>query len=82
MNGRKVNIPSFRVIPGQEVRVAPKDREQISVKLAQEYASRGASVSWLSIDAEKAAGRLLELPTRDAIPVNATEQLIVELYSK
>jgi small subunit ribosomal protein S4 len=82
VNGRRVNIPSFRVVPGQEVRVAPKDREQISVKLAQEYASRGAAVSWLSIDAEKAAGRLLELPTRDAIPVNATEQLIVELYSK
>ena len=40
------------------------------------------TVSWLSVDAEKAAGRLLELPTRDAIPVNATEQLIVELYSK
>jgi small subunit ribosomal protein S4 len=82
VNGRKVNIPSYRVVPGQEVRVAPKDREQISVKLAQEYASRGSAVSWLSIDAEKAAGRLLELPTRDAIPVNATEQLIVELYSK
>jgi len=82
VNGRRVNIPSYHVVPGQEVRVAPKDREQISVKLAQEYASRGASVSWLSIDAEKAAGRLLELPTRDAIPVNATEQLIVELYSK
>jgi small subunit ribosomal protein S4 len=82
VNGRKVNIPSYRVVPGQEVRVTPKDREQLSVKLAQEYASRGTSVSWLSIDAEKAAGRLLELPTRDAIPVNATEQLIVELYSK
>ena len=82
VNGRKVNIPSYHVLPGQEVRVAPKDREQISVKLAQEYASRGAAVAWLSIDAEKAAGRLLELPTRDAIPVNATEQLIVELYSK
>ena len=82
VNGRKVDIPSYRVVPGQEVRVTPKDREQLSVKLSQEYASRGAPVSWLSIDAEKAAGRLLELPTRDAIPVNAQEQLIVELYSK
>ena len=82
VNGRRVNIPSYHVVPGQEVRVAPKDREQISVKLAQEYATRGAAVAWLSIDTEKAAGRLLELPTRDAIPVNATEQLIVELYSK
>ena len=82
VNGRKVDIPSYRVVPGQEVRVTPKDREQLSVKLSQEHASRGAPVSWLSIDTEKAAGRLLELPTRDAIPVNAQEQLIVELYSK
>jgi ribosomal protein S4 len=43
---------------------------------------RGQPVSWLSIDAEKASGRLLERPTRDAIPINAQEQLIVELYSK
>lgn len=82
VNGGKVDIPSFRVLPGQEIRVTPADRDLLTVRSAQEFASRGAPVSWLSIDSEKAAGRLLELPTRDAIPVNATEQLIVELYSK
>ncbi|MGH7582108.1 MAG: 30S ribosomal protein S4 [Gemmatimonadales bacterium] len=82
VNGRKVNVPSFHVLPGHEVRVTPKDREQLSVKLAQEQASRGAPVSWLSVDADNAAGRLVEFPARDAIPVNAQEQLIVELYSK
>jgi ribosomal protein S4 len=65
-----------------EVRVAPADRELLSVKVALDLASRGAPVSWLSVDSGTAAGRLLELPTRDAIPVNALEQLIVELYSK
>jgi ribosomal protein S4 len=50
--------------------------------VAQEFASRGQPVSWLSVDSEKASGRLLERPTRDAIPINAQEQLIVELYSK
>lgn len=82
VNGRKVNVPSFRVLPGMEVRVTPADRELVSVKAAQEQASRGAPVGWLSVDADKAAGRLVELPTRDAIPLNAQEQLIVELYSK
>ncbi|HEX3926448.1 MAG TPA: 30S ribosomal protein S4 [Gemmatimonadales bacterium] len=82
VNGRKVDIPSFRCATGQEIRVAPGDREMVVVRAAQEQASRGAPVSWLSIDTEKAAGRLVELPTRDAIPVNALEQLIVELYSK
>jgi small subunit ribosomal protein S4 len=82
VNGRKVDIPSFRVLPGQEIRVTPADRDLLTVRSAQEFAARGAPVSWLTIDTEKAAGRLLELPTRDAIPVNAMEQLIVELYSK
>jgi small subunit ribosomal protein S4 len=82
VNGKKVDIPSYRVLPGMEVRVAPADRELLSVKVALDLASRGAPVSWLSVDSGTAAGRLLELPTRDAIPVNALEQLIVELYSK
>jgi small subunit ribosomal protein S4 len=82
VNGKRVDIPSFKVLPGQEVRVAPASRENLSVKVAQEFASRGQPVSWLSVDAEKASGRLLERPTRDAIPINAQEQLIVELYSK
>jgi small subunit ribosomal protein S4 len=82
VNGHRVDIPSYRVAPGEEVRVAPTSRELVAVKLAQESAARGAPVSWLSVDQDKAAGRLVERPTRDTIPINAQEQLIVELYSK
>jgi small subunit ribosomal protein S4 len=82
VNGRRVDIPAYRVVPGQEVRVAPDSRELVAVKLAQEGWSRGQPVSWLSVDQDKAAGRFTERPTRDAIPINAQEQLIVELYSK
>jgi small subunit ribosomal protein S4 len=82
INGHRVDIASYRVEPGEEVRVAPSSRELVAVKLAQESAARGAPVSWLSVDREKAAGRLVERPTRDTIPINAQEQLIVELYSK
>ena len=57
-------------------------RELVAIKLAQEAASRGQPVSWLSVDTDKAAGRMTERPTREAIPINAQEQLIVELYSK
>jgi small subunit ribosomal protein S4 len=71
INGAKVDIPSYKVQPGHEVRVAPADREMLAVQVAQDQASRGAPVPWLSIDGERAAGRLLELPTRDAIPVYA-----------
>jgi ribosomal protein S4 len=50
--------------------------------MAQELASRGQPVGWLTVNADTAAGRLAELPARESIPVNAQEQLIVELYSK
>jgi small subunit ribosomal protein S4 len=82
VNGRRVDIPAYRVIPGEEVRMAPASRELVAVKVAQESAARGQPVAWLSVDADAAAGRMVERPTREAIPINAQEQLIVELYSK
>jgi small subunit ribosomal protein S4 len=82
VNARKVDVPSFVVRPGQEVRLTPATRELTAVKLAQEFATRGQPVSWINVDAEKASGKVTERPTRDAIPLNAQEQLIVELYSK
>ena len=82
VNGRRVDVPSFAVLPGHEVRVSPESRELVAVKAAQELAARGAPVAWLQVDAEKAAGRYVERPSREAIPTAAQEQLIVELYSK
>ncbi len=82
VNGKRVDIPSFRVRPGQEIRVAPSSREMVPVKLALESAARGAPMTWLSVDTGTAAGRVTMFPTRDGIPLNAQEQLIVELYSK
>jgi len=80
--GHKVDVPSYAVRPGQEIRVAAGSRELVSVKAAMELAARGQPMSWLEVDREKAAGRMRERPTREAIPLNAQEQLIVELYSK
>ena len=82
VNGHRVDIPAYRVASGEEVRVAPASRELVAVKLAQELAGRGQPVAWLSVDGDKAAGRITERPTREAIPINAQEQLIEELYSK
>jgi len=80
--GHKVDVPSYTVRPGQEIRVAAGSRELVSVKAAMELAARGQPMSWLEVDREKTAGRMRERPTREAIPLNAQEQLIVELYSK
>jgi small subunit ribosomal protein S4 len=82
VNGRIVDIPSYRVRPGDEVKVADASKELVQVKAALEQASRGQPVSWIQINTDQMLGRMTERPTRDAIPIAAQEQLIVELYSK
>src|SRR5881396_1022271 len=57
-------------------------RELVLVKHALEQFGRGQPVSWIQVDTAKALGKMTERPTRDAIPIAAQEQLIVELYSK
>ena len=82
VNQKSVDIPSFQVQPGQEVRMRPKSREQASVMTAMDQASRGAPLSWIAVDKETFSGRVLERPARTSIPIAAQEQLVVELYSK
>jgi small subunit ribosomal protein S4 len=79
---KTVDIPSYHVRPGQEVRVNLKSREQASILVAMEQSSRGAPLSWLAVDRESFSGRMLERPARANIPIAAQEQLVVELYSK
>jgi small subunit ribosomal protein S4 len=82
VNARTVDIPSYRVGAHDEVRVSEASKDLATVRAALEGAARGAPVTWLAVDAGHAVGKVTELPTRDAIPVAAQEQLIVELYSK
>jgi small subunit ribosomal protein S4 len=82
VNTRPVDVPSYLVRPGEEVRVRIKSREQTSIHAALEQASRGAPVTWLAVDRESFSGRMLERPQRASIPIAAQEQLVVELYSK
>jgi small subunit ribosomal protein S4 len=82
VNGRPVDIPSYRIRPGDEVKVAERSREQVQVRSALEHFGRTQPVSWIQVDTDKAQGKMTQRPTRDAIPIAAQEQLIVELYSK
>jgi small subunit ribosomal protein S4 len=82
VNGRRVDIPSYRVRPGDEVRMSPSSKDLDAVVSALDLASKGQTVAWLAVDREARSGRITERPTRDAIPVATEEQLIVELYSK
>ncbi len=82
VNGKQVDVPSYLVRPGEEIRVRPKSREQAAILTAMDQASRGAPLSWIAVDRDTFSGRMLERPGRPDIPIAAQEQLIVELYSK
>ncbi|MEK7668428.1 MAG: 30S ribosomal protein S4 [Gemmatimonadota bacterium] len=82
VNGRVVDVPSYQVLPGAEVRVAKGSRDLDSIASSLLLASKGQPVSWIAVDRDLKVGRVTERPTRDAIPIAADEQLIVELYSK
>jgi len=82
INGKTVDVPSFNVLPGQEIRMREKSRELVIVAAALEQSARGTTPSWLAVDKGSFSGRMLEKPQRASIPIAAQEQLVVELYSK
>jgi small subunit ribosomal protein S4 len=82
VNGRCVDIPSYLVAPGEEIRVREDARQNGFVLQALEHAGRGSAPSWLAVDRDTFSGRMLERPARPSIPIAAQEQLVVELYSK
>jgi small subunit ribosomal protein S4 len=82
VNGGTVDIPSYTVRPGDEVRVHEKSKDILPVQASLESKTRPTTVRWLAVDEQTRTGRMLERPTRADIPLAVQEQLIVELYSK
>lgn len=80
VNGEVVNIPSFHVKVGDVVGVREKSKslETISSSLS----STNKKLDWLDWNNSDFSGQILNVPSRDMIPENIKEQLIVELYSK
>ena len=82
VNGKRVDIPSYRVKAGDVVAVAPKYKDLLPIKEALISSEHMAVPAWLEVDLEKLQGTVLQLPTRDQIDLDIDAQLIVELYSK
>jgi small subunit ribosomal protein S4 len=81
VNGELVNIPSYSLRPGDKVAVRERSKslEVISNSLASGSTKR---MDWIEFDRNSLSGTYIQNPTRDQIPENIKEQLIVELYSK
>ena len=82
VNGKRVDIPSYRVKAGDVVAVAPKYKDLLPIKEALISSEHMAVPAWLEVDIEKLQGTVLQLPNRDQIDLDIDAQLIVELYSK
>ena len=86
VNGKRVDIPSYRVKAGDKIAVAPKFKDLLPIKEALIYTEHMAVPAWLEVDIEKLSGSVLSLPARDQVDLvtdgTIDPQLIVELYSK
>lgn len=82
VNGKLVNVPSFRVKAGDVVAVREKSRDLDAIKDSLSRVEQRGIPSWIEVDADKFTGKVVQIPSREEIPVTAQEQLIVELYSK
>ncbi len=82
VNGKRVDIPSYRVKAGDVVAVGAKYKDLLPIKEALISSEHMAVPAWLEVDIEKLSGTVLQLPTRDQIDLDIDAQLIVELYSK
>ena len=82
VNGRKVNIPSYLVKPGDIVAVRPTSRKKGMIQDIALDLEHRAVPDWLSRDERSLSGRVLSMPRREDIDVAIDEQLIVEYYSR
>nr|1I94_D Chain D, 30S RIBOSOMAL PROTEIN S4 [Thermus thermophilus]1I95_D Chain D, 30S RIBOSOMAL PROTEIN S4 [Thermus thermophilus]1I96_D Chain D, 30S RIBOSOMAL PROTEIN S4 [Thermus thermophilus]1I97_D Chain D, 30S RIBOSOMAL PROTEIN S4 [Thermus thermophilus]1J5E_D Chain D, 30S RIBOSOMAL PROTEIN S4 [Thermus thermophilus]1N32_D Chain D, 30S RIBOSOMAL PROTEIN S4 [Thermus thermophilus]1N33_D Chain D, 30s Ribosomal Protein S4 [Thermus thermophilus]1N34_D Chain D, 30s Ribosomal Protein S4 [Thermus thermophi len=82
VNGRRVDLPSYRVRPGDEIAVAEKSRNLELIRQNLE-AMKGRKVGpWLSLDVEGMKGKFLRLPDREDLALPVNEQLVIEFYSR
>jgi len=82
LNGKKVNIPSILVNPGDVVAVTSKFKSSEKTKSIVDIAGGKVVPKWLEFDAENLVGKIVSLPAREDIDLPVREHLIVELYSK
>uniref|UniRef100_A0A7V5CTG0 Small ribosomal subunit protein uS4 n=1 Tax=Acidobacterium capsulatum TaxID=33075 RepID=A0A7V5CTG0_9BACT len=82
VNGRKVNIPSFQVKVGDEIKIRPNSSKLVVVEMGRDFASGQPVPAWLQIDHANLSGKVVSLPKREDVNLPVNEQLIVELYSK
>jgi small subunit ribosomal protein S4 len=82
LNGRKTDIPSAQVKPGDTVSIREESRDSEYFQTVVPTMAKKTIPKWLSLDPEGFSGRAITVPTREEIDTNVSEQLVVEYYSR
>ena len=84
VNGKSVNIPSYRVKPGDVIEVRESSKKMTAILDALNEVSKSGTMSWLSVDVDAQKGTFTAYPRREEVLdlADIKEQLVVELYSK
>ncbi|OOE41841.1 30S ribosomal protein S4 [Salinivibrio kushneri] len=82
VNGKVVNVPSFKVSANDVISIREKAKNQARIKAALEVAAQRELPTWIEVDSKKMEGTFKRLPERSDLSADINEHLIVELYSK
>jgi len=83
VNGRRVDIPSFVVKPGDVVSIRENSKNNPTILHARDATAHAPAPNWLDVDRENLSAKVVNQPKReDLVQIQLNEQLIVELYSK
>lgn len=82
VNGKRTNIPSYNVRPGDVVQLSDKAKAQLRTKGALEAAEGRGFPEWIEVDAKAGKGVFKSYPAREDLPPSINEGLVVELYSR
>ncbi len=82
VSGKKVNIPSYQVVLGQEIVIREKDRQNAAILRSLDLTSGRSVPPWLQLTRETMSGKVISAPKREDVNFPIQEQMVVELYSK
>lgn len=82
VNGRRVDVPSYRVEPGDEIAVVQRAKKNPHIKVNVEERRRGKTPPWLEFDPETLTGTFKTVPSREDIVVPVDELQVIEYYSR
>jgi len=82
VNGRPTNVASYQLKPGDKVEVRESHRAREPFKIAKETLRSHQAPEWLTVDPANLSGAIVAPPSRDQMPLDLNEQLVVEYYSR